>query len=80
MMQNITEQMKKRLETAKLECDYNIENYIRVLKSDIYRLLLAFMDIRYSDIKVTITQKDNEYEFDIKIDTKKIYDLGSILD
>lgn len=79
-MQNITELMRQRLEVAKMDCDFNIENYIRVLKSDIYRLLLAFMDIQYSDIKVTITKKTEVYEFDVKIDTKKIYDLGSITD
>lgn len=79
-MQNITEIMKERLETAKLDCAINIENYIRVLKSDVYRLLLGFMDLQYSDIKIILSKNKDIYTFDIKVNTEKIYDLGSIID
>lgn len=80
MQNNISEQMKQRLETAKMDCDYNIDNYLRVLKSDLYNLLLAFMDIQYSDIQIDIGKNNEIYNFYIKLNTKKIYDIGSIID
>lgn len=77
---SLTEQMRKRLEQAKLDCDYNIENYMRVLKSDMYRILLSFMDIQYSDIKVEVSKNKDSYEFQFKVKTQKIYDIGNIID
>lgn len=80
LMKNMTDQMRERLEIAKLDCDYNIENYVRVLKSDLYRLLIAFMELQYSDIKINVSKNNDDYEFLFKVKTKKLYDIGSIID
>ena len=57
-----------------------IENMLRVLKSEQYRLLTDFMYLSEEDLKVYVDLTDRgEYVFTIKAVTDRLIDIGRLL-
>ncbi len=59
----------------------SIENMLRVLKSEQYRLLTDFMYLAEADLQVYVDLTDRgEYVFTVRAVTDRLIDVGRLLD
>ncbi len=72
---------KRRLKTVAIEDKVSaIENMLRVLRSDQYRLLTNYMYIGSDDLKVYMDLTENgEYVLTVKAVTDRLIDIGRLL-
>ncbi len=72
---------KRRLKTVAMEDKVSaIENMLRVLRSDQYKLLTNYMYIGSDDLKVYMDLTENgEYVLTVKAVTDRLIDIGRLL-
>ena len=72
---------KRRLKTVAIEDKVSaIENMLRVLRSDQYRLLTNYMYIGSDDLKVYMDLTENgEYVLTVNAVTDRLIDIGRLL-
>lgn len=72
---------KRRLKTVTMEDKVTaIENMLRVLRSDQYKLLTNYMYIGSDDLKVYMDLTENgEYVLTVKAVTDRLIDIGRLL-
>lgn len=72
---------KRRLKTVAMENKVTaIENMLRVLRSDQYKLLTNYMYIGSDDLKVYMDLTENgEYVLTVKAVTDRLIDIGRLL-
>ncbi len=77
----VKSQVKQRIKTVVMEDKLSaIESMLRVLKSDIYKLLTNYMYLSRDGLNVYIDITENgEYILSVKAETDRLIDIGRVL-